>query len=136
MSSIKNIDFTDELYFKASRSGGKGGQNVNKVSTKVELRFSVSQSNLLSESQKILISEKLKNRINNDGFLVISSDERRTQLANKENVIKRFYVLLEKALEKPKPRKKTKIPKSVREKRLSDKKKKSEVKSLRGKPSV
>ncbi len=136
MKSIKEIDFTDELSFKASRSGGKGGQNVNKVSTKVELRFNVMDSSHLTEEQKELISSKLQNRINNDGFFVISSDEKRTQLANKETVIKRFYELLDKALQKPKPRKKTKIPKAVKEKRLSDKKKKSDIKSSRSKPTI
>lgn len=128
---LNNRDFTEELIFNASRSSGAGGQNVNKVNTKVELRFNVDESNLLTAEEKEIIKSKLKNRINNDGFLILSSQEERTQLKNKESVIIRFMELLNKALIPRKKRKPTKIPKAVKEKRLQNKKINSEKKSLR-----
>jgi len=120
-----------ELIFKTSRSSGSGGQNVNKVSTKVELRFDLYSSVLLSENQKERIGFKLKNRISSEGILIISSDSERTQLRNKKNVIELFFELLEKALQKPKKRVKTKPTRASKEKRLKDKKIKSDKKKLR-----
>jgi len=128
---IKNRDFTDEFTFSASRSGGPGGQNVNKVSSKVELRFNVKISNLLSNEEKDTILIKLINKINNDGELILVSQTERSQLANKEKVIEKFYALISKALTVPKKRKPTKPTRSSKEKRLEGKKVKSEKKNLR-----
>jgi len=120
-----------ELEFKATRSSGKGGQNVNKVSTKVELRFDVSNSLLLSDNEIVRISEKLKNRISLEGILILSSDSERTQLGNKRKVIELFFSLIEKALYKPKKRIKTKPTKASKERRLKEKKIKSDRKQSR-----
>jgi ribosome-associated protein len=120
-----------ELLFKTSRSSGSGGQNVNKVSTKVELRFDLYNSSLLSDNEKERVKIKLKNRISSEGILVMSSDSERTQLRNKKNVIELFFELLEKALHKPKKRVKTKPTRSSKEKRLKEKKMKSDKKRLR-----
>ena len=126
-------DFTSEFQFQASRSGGAGGQNVNKVSTKVELRFNVLTSSLLDDAQKVLLQEKLKNQINSEGELIIISQEERTQLRNKNTVIKKFYALLKMALFIPKKRLKVKPTASMIAKRLESKKKISEKKANRGK---
>ena len=126
-------DFTPEFQFQASRSGGAGGQNVNKVSTKVELRFNVLHSSLLDDSQKILIQEKLKNQINSEGELIIVSQEERTQLRNKNTVIKKFNVLLKKALFIPKKRLKVKPTAAMIAERLKNKKIASEKKASREK---
>lgn len=120
-----------ELEFKATRSSGKGGQNVNKVSTKVELRFDVSNSLLLSDNEIVRISEKLKNRISLEGILILSSDSERTQLGNKRKVFELFLSLIEKALHKPKKRIKTKPTKASKERRLKEKKIKSDRKQSR-----
>lgn len=122
-----------EVKYKTSRSGGKGGQNVNKVSSKVELNFDVLNSNLLTEEQKELVSLKLDNRINSEGILQIVSQSERSQLKNKKVVLMRFYELMEMAFHVRKKRKPTKVPRSVIEKRLKSKKRKSEIKKLRRK---
>ncbi|OFX89097.1 MAG: peptide chain release factor 1 [Bacteroidetes bacterium GWF2_33_16] len=124
--SLKN-----ELIFKATRSSGSGGQNVNKVSTKMELRFQVDDSEFLTYEEKELIKVKLKNRISQDGFFILTCDTERTQLANKKNVIELFFELIEKALHKPKKRKKTRPSKASIEKRLKGKKIQSEKKKNR-----
>ena len=126
-------DFMPEFQFQASRSGGAGGQNVNKVSTKVELRFNILTSNLLDDSQKALIQEKLKNQINSEGELIIVSQEERTQLRNKNTVIKKFRELLKKVLFIPKKRLKVKPTIAMIAKRLDSKKKLSEKKANRRK---
>ena len=126
-------DFSPEFQFQASRSGGAGGQNVNKVSTKVELRFKVLDSLLLDDEQKRLIQEKLKNQINSEGELIIVSQEERTQLRNKNSVIKKFRELLIKALTIPKKRVKVTPTATMIAERLKDKKKASEKKANRGK---
>ena len=120
-----------ELTFKAVRSSGSGGQNVNKVSTKVALRFDIEHSEFLSDDEKERIYKKLKNRISNEGILIISSDAERTQLRNKNKAIELFFELLENALKKPKKRKKTKPTRASKEKRLKEKKEQSEKKQLR-----
>lgn len=130
---LTNRNFEPEFEFLTSRSSGPGGQNVNKVNTKVELRFHIFNSENLNEEEKITISEKLKNKINTEGYLVITCQTERSQLRNKELVIEKFFQILEKALHKPKKRRATKVPKSVKEKRLKTKKITSERKSSRKK---
>lgn len=120
-----------ELVFKATRSSGSGGQNVNKVSTKVELRFLVDDSEFLIDDQKNRIKVKLKNRISLEGYLIVTCDTERTQLANKKKVTELFFELIEKALHKPKKRTKTKPTKASKEKRLKEKKINSEKKKSR-----
>lgn len=128
-------DFSSELQFQASRSGGAGGQNVNKVSTKVELRLSILNSNILDDSQKELIRKKCKNQINSEGELIIVSQEERTQLRNKNTVIKKFRELLIKALTIPKKRIKVTPTAGMIAKRLKNKKMDSDKKANRGKVS-
>ena len=123
-----------ELSFKAVRSSGAGGQNVNKVSSKVVLSFDLKSSQALSEEEKFLVETKLSSRITSDAILIMNCDEDRSQFRNKEIVIKRFLELIKNALFIPKERKPTRIPKSVIRKRIKDKKSISEVKKNRRKP--
>jgi ribosome-associated protein len=123
-----------ELQFKAVRSSGAGGQNVNKVSSKVVLSFDVKNSNSLTNEEKNLLEINLSSRLTNEQILILNCDEDRSQLKNKEIVIKRFLAILEQGLYIPKIRKATKIPKSVIRKRLKDKKNLSETKKNRKKP--
>ncbi|MCG3166625.1 MAG: Peptidyl-tRNA hydrolase ArfB [Bacteroidia bacterium] len=124
-------DFTKEFQFKTSRSGGPGGQNVNKTETKVELIFDVHNSALLSGEEKQQVVTKLASRISDMGLLQLSSSSERTQLGNKQKVIKKFYTLLEKALRKEKKRIPTKISKAQKEARLKKKKQRTEIKQGR-----
>ena len=126
-------DFSTEFKFQASRSGGAGGQNVNKVSTKVELRLNILTSTLLDSSQKELIQKKCKNQINSEGELIIVSQEERTQLRNKNTTIRKFKELLIKALTIPKKRIKVTPTAGMIAKRLKNKKMASDKKSNRGK---
>lgn len=129
-------DFTDELIYTASKSSGPGGQNVNKVNTKVEARLKIADSKLLSDQEKALLFEKLANRINKQGELIGTSQSERTQLQNKEKATEKINMLIHNALMLKKVRKKSKIPKSLNEKRLKDKKLKSEKKDKRKPPGL
>jgi ribosome-associated protein len=130
---IRDTDFSSELLFQTSRSGGAGGQNVNKVSSKVELGFDVAGSKILSEHQKAILMDKLDSRINKEGILKIVSQTDRSQLGNKQIVIKAFFDLLEKAFRPVKKRVKTKPSKASKRRRLEGKKKNSEKKTQRNK---
>ena len=127
---------TAELSFKAVRSSGAGGQNVNKVSSKVVLTFDLFSSQALSDEEKERVSIKLKSKLTQDDLLILNCDEDRSQLKNKEIVTKRFLELIKKALVVPKERKATKIPRSVVEQRLKQKASVSEIKQSRKKPEV
>jgi len=136
MIAIDEYKLKSELKFRTSRSSGPGGQSVNKLSTKVELLFDVCNSKVLFEEQKETLSEKLKNRINSDGILQLSSEETRSQLKNKEFVIERFFQLLNKALKPEKKRIPVKPSKASKEKRLKSKKIKSVLKDSRRQPEI
>jgi ribosome-associated protein len=127
------IEITSEIKFQTTRSGGKGGQNVNKVETAVIGSFHIDTSQLLTDEQKQILHEKLSNRINADGFLMAKSQMHRTQLANKEEVIEKINQLIHDALKKKKARIATKPNKQSKEKRLEWKKRNAEIKSGRKK---
>lgn len=123
-----------ELQFKAVRSSGAGGQNVNKVSSKVVLSFDLKNTQGLNEHEKELALVQLHSRLTTEGILNLNCDEDRSQLRNKELVTKRFFEMIKNALVIPKERKATKVPKAVIRKRIKDKKSLSEVKKNRRKP--
>lgn len=123
-----------ELQFKAVRSSGAGGQNVNKVSSKVVLSFDLKNTKALSEEEILLLENKLSNRLTSEQILILNCDEDRSQLKNKAIVTKRFLDIIAAGLVVPKIRKATKIPKSVIRKRIKDKKNISEIKKNRRKP--
>ena len=125
-----------ELNFKAVRSSGAGGQNVNKVSSKVVLSFDLKNSQALSAEEKLLLETKIASRLTSENILILNCDEDRSQIKNKAIVTKRFLEIIEKGLLIPKERKPTKIPKSVIRKRIKDKKNISEVKKYRKKPDL
>ena len=123
-----------ELDYKAVRSSGAGGQNVNKVSSKVVLSFNLQASNALTEEEKALASTRLASRLTNDGILILQCDEDRSQLRNKDIVTKRFIAVMVNALKEDKPRKPTKIPRSVIRKRIEGKRRQADKKQNRKRP--
>ena len=125
-----------ELSYKAVRSSGAGGQNVNKVSSKVVLTFDFSKTEAFSEEELALLQLKLANRISSENLLILNCDEDRSQRKNKDMVTKRFLELIEKSLIVPKKRKPTRIPRSVIEKRIKAKKATGEIKQNRRKPDL
>lgn len=125
-----------ELNYKAVRSSGAGGQNVNKVSSKVVLTFDLSLSHALSEEEKARLEIKIASRLTSESLLILNCDEDRSQLKNKQLVTKRLLTILKNGLALPKVRKPTKIPKSAIRKRLKNKKNSSEIKNNRKKPDI
>jgi len=121
----------DELFFTASRSSGSGGQNINKVSTRVTLWFDVLKSPTLSEEEKRLLLERLSTRINKVGWLWINAQQTRSQAGNRELALQRFIELVAQTLVRPRLRKKTRIPRKAREERIADKKRRGRVKADR-----
>ena len=132
---MRNDIIVSELHFKAVRSSGPGGQNVNKVSSKVVLTFDLTNSHALNEEEKVLIATKLVTKLTSENILILNCDGDRSQLKNKTIVTKRFLILIEKALLVPKKRKATKVPRSVIEKRIKAKRNLSEIKQNRRKPN-
>ncbi len=131
--NIRSRAFEKEFKFITSRSSGKGGQHVNKTESKVELRFDVFDSELLSEDEKELLVKKAGNKINSEGILRIVTQKERSQIKNKKICIEKFYELIENALKKPKERKKTRPSIKSILKRLKNKKQHSEKKQRRKK---
>jgi ribosome-associated protein len=129
-------DLSPEFEFFTSKSGGPGGQNVNKVNSKVELRFNLFESKLLTEEEKETIFRKLYHHISNQGILSVVSQTERSQLDNKEVAIQKFYQWIELALKPQKPRKRTRPTKASVEKRLADKQQISDKKESRRKPEL
>src|SRR5579864_3241335 len=120
--TFTKTDLQRDIHYKTSRSGGKGGQNVNKVSSKVELLFAINQSTLFTDKEKALLLTKLQSRLNKDGHLQVVCQQERSQYLNKEKALEKLHLLLIRALEKPKVRKATKPGKAVIAARLADKK--------------
>ena len=125
-----------ELSFKAIRSSGSGGQHVNKTSSKVELTYNLNESVVFDEDQKALLLTNLKSRLTKDNMVLLQCDESRSQHKNKVLVIERFLELINKSLIVPKKRKKTKIPKAVKQKRLETKRQIAEKKAIRKPPDL
>ena len=130
---MMKIDIAREINFRTARSGGKGGQNVNKVETMVEGYFSIGESSLLNDREKNILLEKLARKINAEGFLQVRSQTHRTQLGNKEEVIKKMNALVSQALTKQKKRIATKPTAGSKEKRIDYKKKLGQIKNDRKK---
>jgi ribosome-associated protein len=129
--NFTKADLQKEITYKTSRSGGKGGQNVNKVSTKVELLFDVQASLLFTEEDKALLISKLQNRLNKDGLVQVVSEEERSQFMNKERAVDKLIAIIIKGLHRPKVRKPSKISKGAHAKRMDEKRIQSVKKQLR-----
>jgi ribosome-associated protein len=125
------IDITKEIVFRTARSGGKGGQNVNKVETMVEGYFSIPESSILTEQQKAVLQKKLAGKVSADGVLQVRSQVHRSQLANKQEVIRKMETLIVQALKKEKRRIATRPTAGSKEKRIESKKKQSQIKEGR-----
>jgi ribosome-associated protein len=131
---LESEKIISELLFKAVRSSGAGGQNVNKVSSKVVLSFDLKNSQALTNEEKVLLESKLSSRLTSESILILNCDEDRSQLKNKAIVTKRFLNIIAAGLVVPKIRKATKIPKSIIRKRIKEKMNLSEIKKTRRKP--
>jgi ribosome-associated protein len=128
---LKNRNFENEFVYSTSRSGGPGGQNVNKVSTKVELRLNLLLTSGFSEEEKEIICNKLKNKINKESEIILVSQSERTQLMNKVLVTEKFYDIISRALTKQKKRKPTRPTHTSRIKRLEGKRSRGNIKKMR-----
>ena len=133
---MDTLQILKEITYKAVRSSGAGGQNVNKVSSKVVLTFDINQSLALEIEEKNLIINKISSRLTSENILILNCDEDRSQLKNKAIVTKRFVDIISNALKIPIERKPTKIPHSVIKKRLNDKKTTTTTKNYRKKPDL
>jgi ribosome-associated protein len=133
---MEKVNVEKEIILRSARSGGKGGQNVNKVETMVEGYFNVAESGLITADQKATIINKLQNRINSEGFLQVRSQVFRTQLQNKQEVIRKMNELLVASLKKPKKRVATKPSKASKQKRIEAKKKEGLIKEGRKKSDI
>jgi ribosome-associated protein len=131
--NFSKTELQKEVFYKTSRSGGKGGQNVNKVASKVELLFSIDGSVLFTDEEKQLLNEKLQARFNKDGYVQVICDEERSQYLNKEKALERLLLLLTRSLQVQKQRKATRVSKKVKAARLDAKKIQSAKKEARKK---
>lgn len=134
--TLKKRKFETELTYTTSRSGGPGGQHVNKTETKVELRFNIPASEILTEDEKERLLKKLAGKLTTNGELIISSQDTRSQAQNREIATQRFYATLEEGLKVPKKRKRKRPSKAYHRKRLNEKKQQSEKKQQRKPPEV